>query len=105
MKECAAIAKLPDVIGAVLSDHSGTLLDWSGMVDGETAGAVHAFTARGFTQAGDTLGIGSLQRMSIVGPSKTCVIALQSDTILGLYGEPNKPVGLVERRLQDALSK
>lgn len=105
MKECAAIAKLPDIIGAVLSDHSGTLLDWSGMVDGETAGAVHAFTARGFAQAGEALGMGSLQKMSIVGPSKTCVVAIQSDTILGLYGDPNKPVASVERRLQDALSK
>jgi predicted regulator of Ras-like GTPase activity (Roadblock/LC7/MglB family) len=105
MKEFAAIAKLPDVVGAVLSDHSGALLDWSGAVDGETAGAVHAYMVRGFSQAGDLLGVGSFQRVSIVGPSKACVVAVHGDTILGTYTDPTKPIASVEKRLQDTLPK
>ncbi|MGC4067544.1 MAG: roadblock/LC7 domain-containing protein [Polyangiaceae bacterium] len=105
MKEFSAIAKLPDVLGAVLSDHSGALLDWSGSVDGETAGAVHAFTVRAFTQAGDLLGVGAFQRVSIVGPTKACVVTLHGDTILGTYTDPTKPIASVEKRLQDTLPK
>jgi hypothetical protein len=105
MKEFSAIAKLPDVIGAVLSDHSGALLEWSGAVDGETAGAVNAFMVRGFAKVGDLLGIGPFQRVSIVGPSKACVVAIHGDTILGTYTDPTKPIASVERRLQDTLPK
>jgi predicted regulator of Ras-like GTPase activity (Roadblock/LC7/MglB family) len=105
MKEFSAIAKLPDVVGAVLSDHSGALLEWSGAVDGETAGAVHAFMVRGFSQAGDLLGIGSFQRVSVVGPTKACVVAIHGDTILGTYTDPTKPIANVEKRLQETLPK
>jgi predicted regulator of Ras-like GTPase activity (Roadblock/LC7/MglB family) len=105
MKEFSAIAKLPDVIGAVLSDHSGALLEWSGAVDGETAGAVNAFTVRGFSQVGELLGIGTLQRISIVGGTRASVITVQSDSILGTYTDPTKPIGNVERRLQETLPK
>jgi len=105
MKEFSAIAKLPDVIGAVLSDHTGALLDWAGAVDGETAGAVHAFMVRGFTGVGELLGVGSLQRVTVVGPSKACVVAIHGDAILGTYTDPTKPIGSVEKRLQDSLAK
>lgn len=105
MKEFSAIAKLPDVIGAVLSDRSGALLEWSGAVDGETAGAVHAFMVRGFAQAGDLLGVGGFQRVSIVGPSKACVVAVHGDAILGTYTDPTKSIASVEKRLQETLPK
>lgn len=105
MKEFAAIAKLPDVIGAVLSDRSGALLEWSGAIDGETAGAVNAFMVRGLAQAGDLMGIGALQRVSVVGPSKAGVITLHGDTVLGTYTDPTKPIASVERRLQETLPK
>jgi len=105
MKEFSAIAKLPDVIGAVLSDQSGALLEWSGTIDGETAGAVHAFMVRGFSQAGDLLGIGAFQRVSVVGPSKACVVAVHGDTIVGTYTDPTKSIANVEKRLQDTISK
>lgn len=105
MKEFSAIAKLPDVIGAVLSDYSGALLEWSGAIDGETAGAVNAFMVRSFMQAGDVLGIGRLQRVTIVGPTKACVVAIHGDTILGTYTDPTKPIASLERRLQESLPK
>lgn len=105
MKEFSAIAKLPDIIGAVLSDHSGALLEWSGAVDGETAGAVNAFMVRGLAQAGDLLGVGAFLRVSIVGPSKACVVAVHGETILGTYTDPTKPIAATERRLQETLPK
>ncbi|HEY5961850.1 MAG TPA: hypothetical protein VIV60_35065 [Polyangiaceae bacterium] len=105
MKEFSAIAKLPDVIGAVLSDHSGALLEWSGAVDGETAGAVNAFMVRGFSQVGELLGIGTLQRVSIVGATRASVVTVQGDTILGAYTDPSKPIVNIERRLQETLLK
>jgi hypothetical protein len=105
MKEFSAIAKLPDVIGAVLTDDSGALLEWSGAVDGETAGAVNAFMVRGFRQAGELLGIGSLQRVSVVSSTRACVVTIQNDAILGTYTDPSKPIANIERRLQETLPK
>lgn len=105
MKEFNAIAKLPDVIGAVLSDHSGALLEWSGAVDGETAGAVQAFMVRGFSQAGELLGIGNFQRISVVGPSKACVVAVHGESILGTFTDPSKPIAGTEKRIQEAMPK
>jgi len=60
---------------------------------------------RGFVQVGEVLGVGGLQRVSIVGPSKACVVAIHGDTILGTYTDPAKPIAAVERRVQETLLK
>lgn len=98
------IAKLPEVVAAVLSDPSGALLDCSGNIDGEVAAAVHAFTVQSLGRAGELLGFGGFQRASVVGPSKACVITLQADTVLGTYVDPAKPLASVEKKL-DTLQK
>jgi predicted regulator of Ras-like GTPase activity (Roadblock/LC7/MglB family) len=105
MKEFSAIAKLPDVVGAVRSDQFGALLESSGTIDGETAGAVHAFMVRAFSQAGELLGVGSFQRVSVVGPSKAFVVAIHGDSILGTYTDPSRSTTNVEKRLQEILPK
>lgn len=105
MKDFNVIAKLPEVVGAVLSDTSGALLDWSGNIDGEVAGAAHAFSVRSLARAGDLLGLGNFQRVSVVGPTKSCVITLQGDTVLGTYVDPTKPLAAIEKKLHDTLHK
>ena len=51
---------------------------------------------RGFAQAGELLGVGTFQRVSVVGPSKACVVAVHGDSILGTYTDPTKSTAGVE---------
>jgi len=105
MKDLTVIAKFPEVVGAVLSDLSGALIDSVGNVDGEAASAVHSFSLNSLRQAGDLLGLGTFQRCSIVGPGKACVITIEDGAVLGVYVDPSKPLAAVEKKLQDSLQK
>jgi hypothetical protein len=60
---------------------------------------------RGFSQAGELLGIGSFQRISVVGPSKACVVAVHGDSILGTFTDPSKPIAGTEKRIQEVMPK
>jgi len=104
MKEFNAVSKIPGVIAAVLGDSNGTLMEWSGSVDGESSAAVQAFAVRGLSNAGTHIGVGALERISIVGPSSACVIMAARDAILGVYGDPSKPVAGLEQRLKELLN-
>jgi hypothetical protein len=105
MKDISVIARIPEVVGAVLSDPSGALLDAFGSVDGEAAGAVHAYSVLALSQAGEMLGLGSFQRAAVVGPKAACVLTLQPEGVLGVYVDPQKPLALVEKKLEDLLSE
>jgi len=105
MKDLSVIAKFPEVVGAVLSDLSGALIDSVGKVDGEAASAVHSFSLSSLCQAGDLLGLGSFQRCTIVGPGKSCVLTIEDGAVLGVYVDPSKPLSVVEKKLQDILQK
>ncbi|HSY21930.1 MAG TPA: hypothetical protein VK841_07440 [Polyangiaceae bacterium] len=103
MKNFDVVAKFPEVSAAVVSDSSGAILEWSGDIDGEAAGAVHSFSMQSLAQAGELLGLGGLERASIVGPTKACVIAVQGDEVLGVYSLPGKAFSAVEKKLDVAL--
>lgn len=105
MKDINLIAKLPEVLGAVLTDPSGALIDAFGDVDGESAGAVHAYSVRGLSQAGELLGLGSFERASITSAGKACVIATHDEAILGVTIDPSRPLGAFEKKLKDTLRR
>src|SRR5688572_6800722 len=103
MKDFNVIAKFPEVLGAVLSDPAGALLESFGDVDGESAGAVHAYSLLGLSQVGEMLGLGALERIAVTGPSKACLITVQGDAVLGVYVHPARPLAGIEKKLQDLL--
>ena len=103
MKNFHMIAKLPEILGAVLSDPAGALIESFGSTDAEAAAAVHSFSAQSLGQAGDLLGLGTLDRVSIVGPTRVCTISKQSDGVLGVYVDPTKPLASIEKKIQDTL--
>jgi hypothetical protein len=105
MKDISVIAKFPEVVGAVLSDPSGALLDAFGSVDGEAAGAVHAYSVVALTQAGEMLGLGGFQRAAITGPGAVCVLTMEGEEVLGVYVDPAKPLPTIEKKLRDALQR
>ena len=105
MKNFNLVAKFPEVVGAVLSDSSGTLLDSVGALDGEVAGAVNSFSAKALLQAGELLGLGMLQKATITGTSKNCIITIDDDEVLGVYVDPSKPLGAIEKKLETVLQR
>ncbi len=101
----AHICKLPEVAAAVVTDRSGMLVDSTGDVDGETVGAVHAVSADALARTGEILGMGPLQRATITGGKKACVIVTQDEEIAGIYVDPAKPIGTFETKLDTVLRR
>ena len=105
MKDISVIAEFPEVVGAVLSDPAGALLDAFGSVDAETAGAVHAYSVVALSQAGELLGLGAFERAAIAGPGATCLLSVEGEAVLGVYVDPTKPLPALEKKLRDALHR
>ncbi len=105
MKNFGLIAKSPEVVGAVVSDFSGALLESSGNIDPEGTAAVLAYTSQALGQAGEQLGLGALTRAVVVGPGKTGIVTLLQDGVLGVYIDPTKSTANFEKKLDDLLQK
>lgn len=105
MKNFGIVTKFPEVLGAALTDGSGVVLECSGRMDGEAVGAVHAFTARYLAQAGETLGLSTLERLSLVGNKSVYVIAVHENSVLGAEIDPSKPLATIEKKIWDTITK
>lgn len=99
------IAKFPEVAAMVLTDEEGALLESSGDIDGEAIGAVHVVTMQALDRCGNALGLGALQRVTVAGPRRACVIAIYEQQFLGVYMDPTKPIGAFEKKLEAALRR
>jgi len=99
------IARLPEVVALVVTDDAGALLESSGDIDSEAVGAVHATTVHGLTRCGNALGLGTLQRVTVTGPSRACLIGLYDREVLGIYVDPTKPIAAFEKKLETALRR
>ena len=99
------IAKFPEVAAVVVTDDAGSLLEASGDIDGEAIGAVHVVTMQALTRCGNALGLGPLQRVTITGPHRACLIAIYEQEVLGIYVDPTKPIGVFEKKLETALRR
>ena len=99
------IAKFPEVAATVVTDDAGALLESSGDIDGESIGAVHVVAMQAFARCGHALGLGHLQRVTVAGPRRACLIAIYDHEVLGVYMDPSKPIGAFERKLEAALRR
>ncbi|HEU4727575.1 MAG TPA: roadblock/LC7 domain-containing protein [Kofleriaceae bacterium] len=99
------IARFPEVTALVVTDDAGSLLEASGDIDGEAIGAVHVVTMQALSRCGNALGLGPLQRLTVTGPRRACLIAVQDQEVLGIYVDPTKPIGPVEKKLEAALRR
>jgi predicted regulator of Ras-like GTPase activity (Roadblock/LC7/MglB family) len=99
------IAKFPEVTALVVTDDAGSLLESSGDIDAETLGAVHVVAMQALTRCGNALGLGALDRVTIVGPKRACLIAPYDQEVLGVYVDPTKPLGAFEKKLETALRR
>jgi predicted regulator of Ras-like GTPase activity (Roadblock/LC7/MglB family) len=99
------IAKFPEVVAVVVTDDAGSLLEASGDLDSEAFGAVHVVTMQAITRCGNALGIGTLERITVTGGKRACVIAPYDQEVLGVYIDPTKPIGAFEKKLETALRR
>lgn len=99
------VSEFPEAAAVVLSDDAGALLEWSGDIDGEAAGAVHAFTQQSLSQAGELLGLGIFERATIVGAAQACVLARQGGRVLAVYAASGRPLAALEKRVDATLRK
>jgi predicted regulator of Ras-like GTPase activity (Roadblock/LC7/MglB family) len=99
------IAKFPEVTALVVTDDVGSLLESSGDLDCEALGAVHVVTMQALTRCGNGLGLGSLQRATVTGPRRACLIAIYEQQVLGVYVDSTKPIGSFEKKLETVLRR
>lgn len=99
------IARFPEVLGLVVTDDAGALLESSGDIDAETLGAVHVVAMQSLMRCGSALGLGALQRFIATGPRRACLVASHDREVLGVYIDPNKPMGALEKKLELALRR
>jgi predicted regulator of Ras-like GTPase activity (Roadblock/LC7/MglB family) len=99
------VTKIPEVIAVVVSDVSGALVDSTGEIDGEAAGAINAVAAKSLNTIGEQLGIGNLKRASLVGPGLAFVLTTNDQEVVGLYVDPGKPLGAFEKKLDGILQR
>jgi len=99
------IAKFPEVAALVVTDDAGSLLESSGDIDGEAIGAVHVVTMQALTRCGNALGLGPLQRVTVTGSRRACLIAIYEQEVLGIYVDPTNPLAAFEKKLETALRR
>jgi hypothetical protein len=105
MKNFESVAKIPGIVAAALSNDSGTLLESAGNIDGDTAGAVNAFSVQSFGKAGELLGLGALERITVADPKRSCIAMVMGDEILGVYADSGKSFVSVEKKLEGIFSR
>ena len=103
------IAKLPEVVGLVITDAAGAVLDatleTSGGLDGETVGAVNLATKHALSRCGNALALGPLQRFTVTGPRRASLVSIFDHHLLGVFIDPTKPIGAFERKLETTLRR
>jgi predicted regulator of Ras-like GTPase activity (Roadblock/LC7/MglB family) len=98
------ISRLPEVLALVVTDRAGNLLESSGDLDAEAAGAVYAVAADALARAGELLGLGTFDRLSLTGGT-ACVVAVHEQGLLAIQLDPRRPLGPIEKRLEALLRR
>lgn len=103
------IAKLPEVVGLVVTDAAGAVIEASleraGDLDGETVGAVQLAIKQALSRCGNALALGSLQRFTVTGPRRASLVAIFDHQLLGIFIDPSKPIGAFERKLEAVIEQ
>lgn len=99
------LGKFPEVTAYVVTDDAGSLLDASGDVDAEALGAVHVVALHALDRCGASLGLGDLDRLTITAAKRAVVVTSQDEDVLGVYLDPQKPLGAFEKKLETVLKR
>ena len=87
-----------------MTDDVGALLDASGDIDGDAVGAIHVVATQALGRCGSVLGLGALDRVTITGPKRACLLTGRDHDVLGVYIDPSK-LGAFETKLETVLRR
>ena len=105
MSELEQVARLPGVSGAIRSDLEGTLLERAREPDGEAVAAVMGFVATALLEAGETLGLGALERLSVAGSRRSCLVLVRAGTLITASVEPPQLAGALEKSVDSLVQQ
>jgi len=105
MQNFELLASYPEVIGAVVTDQGGALLQSAGEIDAETVGAVLSYSSQSLARAGENMGLGELTRIVVAGAKRTCIITVRQEEVLGVYVDSSKPLASFEKKMDDLLQR
>jgi len=100
MFDAVAIQGLPEVLSVVVGDREGSLLDSLEEADAETTAAIAGFAASHLVEAGAILGLGDLERITLLGGGGTTILYLGDEAVLTARVDPRQPVASLEARLE-----
>lgn len=103
MFDTIAIKSLPEVNSTVLGDKGGALLECLDDADGETVAAVSGFTVTHLSDAGEMLGLGDLERVTLAGGQKASMMYLDGELVMVASIDPKRPLAGVEKKIDEIL--
>ena len=103
MTDLTRLANLPELSSVVLGDLSGVFLDSVNEPDGEAVAAIMGFAASTLSEVGALLGVGTLQRIAISGPSTASLVSLEVDSVITASVDSSRSLGAVEKKVDGAL--
>lgn len=103
MFDIRTIESVAEVTSTVLGDREGALLNMAKEHDGETIAAVAGFVTSHLAGAGETLGLGELRRVTLVGGQQTTLLYVSEEAVLTMRADPRWPVVGIENKLDAVL--
>jgi predicted regulator of Ras-like GTPase activity (Roadblock/LC7/MglB family) len=90
---------MSEVKHAVLANTTGELSETMGEIDGKELAAVMALVANQLDQAGSNLGLGPLEKLTILGEKTSSITAIREGFLVSVGLEPNRSTTAIERKL------
>jgi len=99
------IGSIPGVKSAVLGDLGGALVDALREPEGEAMAAEMAFLGATVIEAGEQLGLGTLQRIVLAGPTSAAVVVVWDRQIMAARVDPPRALAGVEKSILAAFKQ
>ncbi len=103
MRVLPSLASISEIRAVVIADHSGSLHDAVGGQDNEAVAAIMGFIGTTMNQAGELLGFGPVQRMTVTSPSQAWVVTVKGSAIVGVIADASTSLANLEKKLDSAL--
>ncbi len=103
MMDLSRIGTIPGIKSAVLGDLGGALIEAVNHPDAEAMAAVMGFAIGQLGAAGESLGLGRLRRIALMGTSTACLIAPQASSVVAICFGPTMSMATIEKKLEGLL--
>jgi len=103
MRVLPSLAGISEIRSVVIADHAGSLHDAVGGQENEAVAAIMGFMGTTMNQAGELLGFGPVQRMTITSPTQSWVVTVKGSVIIGVLADASASLANLERKLDSVL--